>query len=411
MSEDLIVARVDKARLLLCQARDASDAKQVADLARAAEVYARRQKLSEEAIGYATAVKVDAMTMMAEFLKVAKEQGGATVFCPDGKKPGGRPEVIPSQLKGHVSSDAQALLDLKDDDPETFEQVRAGKVTVRNGANKVRTAKRSERKRAAMEQRAAAAPATADRWQVIAGDAADELAQLKECPRLIFADPPYNQGIDYGQGTGADRLRPDQYLACCERWMQAAADALAPDGSLWVLISDEYADHFGLLLRKAGLNRRQWLIWYEAFGVCDADKRGFARSSRHLLWYIKDPHDYVFNPEPITRPSARQMKYHDRRANPEGRTWDSVWGLDPPIPRLTGTCAERIPTFPTQLPLALLLPIIACASDPGDLILDPFNGSGTTGVAALRLSRQYIGIEKSEEFARLSRLRLQGERP
>ena len=96
------------------------------------------------------------------------------------------------------------------------------------------------------------------------------------------------------------------------------------------------------------------------------------------------------------------------QANPGGKLWDNVWGIEPAIPRLTGTCNERIPDFPTQLPLALVTPIVLCASDPGDLVVDPFSGSGTTGVAAICNGRRYVGIEKSEKFTELARLRLKG---
>jgi hypothetical protein len=78
---------------------------------------------------------------------------------------------------------------------------------------------------------------------------------------------------------------------------------------------------------------------------------------------------------------------------------------------LVGTAQERIPGFPTQLPLDLLLPIVGCASEPGDRVLDPFAGSGTSGHAALQLGRKYIGIEKNEEFAELCRARLAGVVP
>ncbi len=67
-----------------------------------------------------------------------------------------------------------------------------------------------------------------------------------------------------------------------------------------------------------------------------------------------------------------------------------------------------MPLFPTQLPLALLRPIVACASDPGDLVVDPFSGSGTTGHACIELGRRFKGIELSEKFADLSRKRLKG---
>jgi site-specific DNA-methyltransferase (adenine-specific) len=86
--------------------------------------------------------------------------------------------------------------------------------------------------------------------------------------------------------------------------------------------------------------------------------------------------------------------------------WDDVWGINPPIPRVCGTFKERIKGFPTQLPLALLKPIVAFSSNPGDVVLDPFSGSATTGVEAIRQRRRYIGIELGEEYAKLSRERL-----
>jgi site-specific DNA-methyltransferase (adenine-specific) len=187
--------------------------------------------------------------------------------------------------------------------------------------------------------------------------------------------------------------------------MRAVARSLAEDGSFWVLIGDEYADHFGLLLKEAGLHRRQWLIWYEAFGVnC---QRGFNRCSRHLFWMVKDPARFVFHDSAVLRPSDRQTKYADGRAQPGGKLWDSVWGINPPIPRLVENSRERLPGFPTQLPLALLTAVVGCASDPGDLVLDPFSGSGTTGAAALTLGRRYLGLERNRAYAEQSRLRLQ----
>jgi site-specific DNA-methyltransferase (adenine-specific) len=173
---------------------------------------------------------------------------------------------------------------------------------------------------------------------------------------------------------------------------------------MWVLVCKEWAAHFALMLEAAGLHQRDWIIWFEGFGNNCPD--GFNRCSRHLFYMTKDPEQFVFHPEAVTRPSDRQKKYKDKRARPGGKTWDSVWGIDPPIPRLVENAKERLPDFPTQLPLALLRPIIGCSSDPGDLVLDPFSGSATTGAAALELGRRYLGIERSGFFAGLSRQRL-----
>jgi site-specific DNA-methyltransferase (adenine-specific) len=101
-------------------------------------------------------------------------------------------------------------------------------------------------------------------------------------------------------------------------------------------------------------------------------------------------------------------KYRDQRANPLGKILDDVW-LD--IPRLAGTHRERIPGFPTQLPVKLLHRIVGCASEPGDLVIDPFCGSGTTGVACQELHRRFCGIEASEEYAERARTRLDNITP
>ncbi len=73
-----------------------------------------------------------------------------------------------------------------------------------------------------------------------------------------------------------------------------------------------------------------------------------------------------------------KFQYADKRAAPHDKLWDNVWC----IPRLVENSKERLPDFPTQLPLDLLRPFVMCASNPSDLVLDPFSGSGTSGVAA-----------------------------
>jgi site-specific DNA-methyltransferase (adenine-specific) len=341
-------------------------------------------------------------------------RSGANLPQTKGKPPPPEPRAPRSRDKaakqmGVKPRRVQAQKTIKAKNPRLHEKVKRGEVTHARAQAELRREKKLEELKAKAEA-ASTSPEPIGNWQITLGDCLTALAEIAPGTiRLAFADPPYNQGIDYGSGSGADRLSDEDYLAWCQQWMNAVARTLTSDGSFWVLISDEYADHFGLLLRKTGMHRRQWLIWYESFGVCDGGKRSFTRSSRHLFWCVKDARNYVFNEKAVTRPSARQTVYKDKRADPEGRTWDSIWGIDPPLPRLVGTAAERIPGFPTQLPVALLLAIVGCASNPGDLVLDPFSGSATTGMAALRLGRSYLGIEKEAQNASLSSLRLQGE--
>jgi site-specific DNA-methyltransferase (adenine-specific) len=439
-SKDLIVVQVDRARALLEKARDAPDAKKVADAARAAEVYARRQKLSEDVIRYATGVKVDALTLMGEFLLTSpKNKGTAGNGRPKkGSTKREQPKDSPptrEQLFGKggrkTASEAQALAVLKVTAPDLHKAVRDGTTTVAKArVEQGRRQKRAEAdRRAATPRRRGAGPPA---WEVVTQDCVEGLAeQPAGSARLIFADPPYNQGVDYGGGKEADKLPERDYLRWCSEWIAQCHRVLADDGSFWVLINHEYQAALELILRgtlvpsvksgsgfevvfqdvpgaalsaPTGFHVRGWVTWYESFGVNCTNT--FNRCSRRLFYCVKDPNDFTFHPEAFNRPSDRQAKHNDKRAAPGGKLWDDVWGIKPEIPRLTGTCKERLPDFPTQLPLALLKPIVLGSSDPGDLVLDPFSGSGTTGAAAITHGRRYLGFESSPRFAALSRKRL-----
>jgi DNA modification methylase len=143
-------------------------------------------------------------------------------------------------------------------------------------------------RRRELEAKASAAPATSDAWRIVAGDC---LKTMNALPgrrfRLIFADPPYNESVDYGDGSKADRLPDADYLAWCGRWFEESARLLAPDGSLWVLISENYATAFDALAARHGLHRKGWIVWAEEFGVYRADY--FGRCARHLFHFVRDP--------------------------------------------------------------------------------------------------------------------------
>jgi site-specific DNA-methyltransferase (adenine-specific) len=150
----------------------------------------------------------------------------------------------------------------------------------------------------------------------------------------------------------------------------------------------------------------------------------FNRSHAHIFYYVVDPKRFTFNADVIRVPSARQTTYADRRANPLGKLPDDTWVLRPQederffqpdtdtwyVSRVCGTFKERT-GHPCQMPEALLERIIRVASNPGDLVLDPFAGSGTTLVAAKRLGRRYLGIELSGEYADKVRKRLADHSP
>lgn len=287
--------------------------------------------------------------------------------------------------------------------PDLEMKVVAGEMKPAEALREIRSSNRRKELEEAAER--AALQHSADRpvWSILNVDVLDGLGSVRDehgPARLIFTDPPYNIGIDYGEGEKADRLSDASYMKWVRKWFSLCWDCLTDDGSFWVMIGDEYAAEYAVELKATGFTIRSWVKWYETFGVNCSNK--FNRTSRHIFYAVKDPSKFVFNPEAVTRPSDRQTKYGDSRAAAGGKIWDDVWQ----IPRLTGTCTERIPDFPTQLPLALVEPIVLCASMPCDLVVDPFNGSGTTGVASVRNGRKYVGIEKSEQFAGMATKRI-----
>jgi site-specific DNA-methyltransferase (adenine-specific) len=239
-------------------------------------------------------------------------------------------------------------------------------------------------------------------YTIVTGDCREVMPTLEpESVRLIFADPPYNLGVRYGSHHD-DKMSPAAYLEWTGTWIGAAVPLLTKDGSLWLLISHQWAYEIAPIAENSGLHLHQWLIWYETFG--QNMTRQFNRCSRALLWFTRDRRKFVFNakaPE-IRRPSDRQLKYKDKRANPDGKLLDDVWK----IPRICGTFRERVQGVPNQVPLELVRRVVACASQPGDTVLDPFAGSGTTGVACIELGREFIGVEAGDWFAEQARNRL-----
>ena len=105
----------------------------------------------------------------------------------------------------------------------------------------------------------------------------------------------------------------------------------------------------------------------------------------------------------VTVPSDRQAKYGDRRAAPGGKIMGDVWQIS----RVCGTFKERVDGVPTQLPRELVERIIGVSSNPGDVILDPFAGSGTTLAVAQRMGREAVGIELNPDYAKIAERRVE----
>ena len=265
---------------------------------------------------------------------------------------------------------------------------------------------------------------------------------------LAFADPPFNIGYEYD--TYDDHQSADNYLRWSRDWMAEVVRLLKDDGTFWLAIGDEYAAELKCLMTDGlvlpgdapieerhlpglGLTMRSWVVWYYTFGVnCKAK---FSRSHAHLFYMVKDPARFTFNGDhPAVRvPSARQLVYADKRANPKGRLPDDTWMMSPVFetgtppmthdhdgvalrpqdlpqsflpfedtwyfPRVNGTFKEREGWHGCQMPEQLLGRIVRACSDEGETVLDPFAGSGTTLAVAKKLGRKPVGCELSEEYA------------
>jgi len=269
---------------------------------------------------------------------------------------------------------------------------------------------------------------------------------------LSFADPPFNIGYDYD--IYHDQVGDREYLNWSRQWISAVHRVLKSDGTFWLAIGDEYAAELKLLSQEIGFHCRSWVVWYYTFGVnCKAK---FTRSHAHLFHFVKDPENFTFHDQELDNrvPSARELVYNDKRANPLGRLPDDTWIIRPAdvageltsdddgswspsrlglpsdqdrtfalrpqdveggfqadedtwyFPRVAGTFRERAGFHGCQMPEQLLGRIIRTCSSPGDIVIDPFSGSATTLAAAKKLGRTFLGYEISEDYVNYGRRRL-----
>jgi len=215
--------------------------------------------------------------------------------------------------------------------------------------------------------------------------------------QTVIVDPPYNIGFNYGNGRSDDLLSAQDYLERMDLLIRHCERTLTSTGSLWFLSPERWADEIGVLLSKR-MPRRNRIIWHETFAQYREDR--FPNGHRHLFWHVKDERQTPFYAEALRVPSQR-LRSGDSRAHGL-RVPDDVWKIS----RLVGNCKERVNGHPCQLPERLLEKVILCSSQPGELILDPMAGAGSSLVVARRLGRKYLGCEKESRFAQLIESRL-----
>ena len=260
--------------------------------------------------------------------------------------------------------------------------------------------------------------------RVWVGDCRETLPMIPEVARgavdLIFADPPFNWAREYNKH--ADEVPPDnrvwddagmsagEYLAFTEDWLDLCIGALSARGAMWVNIPDDWAAEIVVHLKKRGLKMINWCVWHYRFGQNTRSR--FINSKVHALYFARDERERVWNPEPILEISDRRAVYADPRTEskrdgmppglrvPMDVWYGTYWG------RIQGNNKERRAQHDNQLPEAYLHRVIAATSDEGDLVLDPFLGSGTTGVVACAMNRDFIGTEYSSANAQAAMERI-----
>lgn len=226
---------------------------------------------------------------------------------------------------------------------------------------------------------------------------------------MIFSDPPYNLSND-GITCQAGRMVKvnkgdwdkskgfDEDLKFHEAWISECRRILKPEGTIWISGTNHSIYQCGYLLQKLNFHILNDISWFKPNAAPNLACTTFAHSHETLLWARKDKASrHIFNYDQMKNGSFSE----DKMKVPE-KQMRSVWSI--PTPALDEKVFGK---HPTQKPLALLKRIVVSSTNEGSLILDPFNGGGTTGVAAKLVgNRKYIGIDISEEFINLSAKRL-----
>ncbi len=242
--------------------------------------------------------------------------------------------------------------------------------------------------------------------RIYVGDCRTIIPRIPECEAksvdLIFADPPFNWQVKYDEWH--DGLPRDEYLKFTREWLDACVDALTDRGAIWVNIPDDTAAEIVVHLKnERKLTMVNWCIWHYRFGQ---NRMGsFIQSKVHALYFVKDKDNRIWNSTDILEPSDRATTYFDPRTHnkKEGKNglrvpmdvwYGKYWG------RIQGNNVERRANHKNQLPEVYLERVIRACSDEGMIVMDPFTGSGTTGVVARELGRRFIGTEYSAANAK-----------
>ena len=248
--------------------------------------------------------------------------------------------------------------------------------------------------------------------KLIQGDCREILFQLEaHSVNLVFADPPYllsNGGFSVASGKQVSVHKGDWDVSqgfeadakFHEEWLAAVRHILHPDGTIFVSGTYHSIYKTGYALEKLGFRILNNITWFKPNAAPNLSGRTFAAANETIIWAANSRNSkHTFNYELMKSGDFPK----DSIKNP-GKQMRDVWAISTPSPS-----EKTYGKHPTQKPLALLDRIVRAASHEGDLVLDPFVGSGTTGVAAVRNGRRFIGIDQDLEYLELAEKRITGD--
>ena len=226
--------------------------------------------------------------------------------------------------------------------------------------------------------------------------------------RLAYVDPPFNIKRNYDEAN--DNLPIDEYRRRLLGWLHEAYRVLVPGGVLVVNVPDQHAAMVDINSGSMGFVRLNWCIWHYRFGQNTLGS--FVNSKVHVLIYRKGDEPHVWNWKDILVPSDRAAVYGDKRTR--GKRDGSPDGMRVPLDvwqgagfsRITGNNAERRALHDNQIPIAYLKRVVLAYSNPGDLVIDMFTGSGTMPLVSATLGRRVLGFELSKQYVKSARARV-----
>ncbi len=232
---------------------------------------------------------------------------------------------------------------------------------------------------------------------------------------LVFADPPYNLsgknlnlinnktgGAFYKINEKWDTFEDEEYVDFTKKWLKAAIKTLKSNGSIYISCTQHNIGEILIVGKELGLKLNNILTWFKTNAMPNITKRTFTHSTEFVCWFVRGK-NWVFNYETVKKINPNKTKTGENK-----QMRDFLDFIELPIvqgrERLRGDNGRAL--HPTQKPEKLLEIIILASSHKNDIVLDPFFGTGTTGVVAQRLGRKWIGIEINENYIKMSKDRI-----